>query len=182
MIKNTLLIVLGLVVLAALAIALIASQRPDTFRVSRSATIAAPAEKIFPMINDVREFNTWNPYHQKDPQMKGSYSGPASGPGAHYEFESKKAGTGSFEVLHVTAPSEVKMRLNMTAPFKVDNTLTFTLGRQNESMQSTQVTWAMEGPAPFLAKFMGVIFNMDKMVGTDFEVGLANLKARAEKV
>ena len=82
----------------------------------------------------------------------------------------------------MTAPSKVKMRLNMTAPFKVDNTLIFTMGRQNESMQSTQVTWAMEGPAPFLAKFMGAIFNMDKMVGTDFEAGLANLKARVEKV
>ena len=70
----------------------------------------------------------------------------------------------------------------MAAPFKVDHTLIFTLGQHNESMQSTQVTQAMEGPAPFLAKFMGVIFNMDKMVGIDFEAGLANLKAGAEKV
>jgi Polyketide cyclase / dehydrase and lipid transport len=181
MIKNTLLVILGVVVLAVAVVSAIAASRPDTFRVSRSATIATPADKLFPMINDVREFNTWNPYNQKDPQMKGSYSGPASGPGAHYDFESRKAGTGSFEVLRATASSEVTMRLNMTAPFKVDNTVIFTLAPQGNATQATQATWAMEGPAPFLAKFMGVIFNMDKMVGADFEAGLANLKTKAEK-
>jgi hypothetical protein len=181
MIKNTLFVILGLLVLAVLVIALMASQRPDTFRVSRSATIAAPADKLFPMINDMREFDTWNPYSRKDPQMKSSYSGPASGPGARSDFEGKKAGTGSLEIVQATSPSEVKMRLNMTAPFKADNTVVFTLAQQGSPGQETRATWAMEGPAPFLAKFMGVIFNMDKMVGTDFEAGLANLKARAEK-
>ena len=178
MIKNTLLVVVGLLVLAVLVIALIASQRPDTFRVSRSATIAAPAEKIFSMINDIREFDTWNPYSRKDPQMKSSNSGPASGPGARSDFDGKKAGTGSLEIVQATLPSEVKMRLNMTAPFKGDNTVIFTLAPQGNA---TQTTWAMEGFAPFVARFMGVIFNMDKMVGADFEAGLASLKARAEK-
>jgi Polyketide cyclase / dehydrase and lipid transport len=178
MVKNTLLVILGLLVLAVLVIALMASQRPDTFRVSRSATIAAPADKLFPMINNLREFDSWNPYSQKDPQMKSSYSGPTSGPGAHSDFESKKAGTGSLEIVQATPPSEVRMRLNMTAPMKGDNTVVFTLAPQGNT---TQATWTMEGPAPFIAKCMGVIFNMDKMVGADFEAGLANLKARAEK-
>ena len=181
MIKNTLLVILGLIVLAILIIALMASQRPDTFRVSRSASIAAPAEKIFPMINNMCEFDTWNPYSRKDPQMKSSYSGPPSGLGARSDFEGKKAGTGSLEVVQATPPSEVKMRLSMTAPFKGDNSVVFTLAPQGSSMQATQATWAMEGAAPFVARFMGVIFNMDKMVGADFEAGLSNLKTKAEK-
>jgi hypothetical protein len=178
MVKNILLGLLGLIVLALLVIALIASQRPDTFRVSRSATIAAPADKLFPLINDLRAFDTWNPYAHKDPQMKSSYSGPASGPGARSDFESKKAGSGSLEIVQATAPSEVKMRLNMTAPMKADNTVIFTLAPQGNA---TQATWSMEGPAPFIAKCIGVVFDMDKMVGADFEAGLASLIARAEK-
>lgn len=179
MVKNTLLVIFGLLVLAVLAVALMASQRPDTFRVSRSATIAAPADKIYPMINDIREFDTWNPYAHKAPQMKSSYSVTASGPGARSDFESKKAGTGSLEIVQSTPPSKVKMQLNMTAPFKGNDTVVFTLASQGST---TQATWAMEGAAPFVARFMGVIFNMDKIVGADFEAGLANLKTKAEKV
>lgn len=178
MIKTIFFVIIGLLALAAAVVALIASQRPATFRVSRAITIAAPADRIFPLINDVRAFNTWNPYNQKDPAMKGSYSGPASGPGAHYDFESKEAGSGSFEVTQADAPSQLRMRLVMTAPFKADNVVTFTLVPQGSQ---TGVTWAMEGPAPFLARFMGVVFDMDRMVGKDFADGLAALKAKAEK-
>lgn len=178
MIKTILLSVIGLLVLAIVAIAVIAAQRPDTFQVSRTATIAAPAEKLFPMINDVREFNSWSPYVLRDPQATGRYSGPPAGPGARYDFDGKKSGSGSFEITQATPPSQVRMRLDMRAPFEVHNIVTFTLAPQGAV---TQATWAMEGPAPFLSKFMGVIFDMDKMVGTDFEAGLANLKARAEK-
>ncbi|MDI1341251.1 SRPBCC family protein [Polaromonas sp.] len=178
MIKTTLLALLGLIVLAIAVVAVIALQRPDTFRVSRSTSIAAPAEKIFPLVNDVRAFNTWNPYALKDPEMTGRYSGPFIGPGAHYDFESRKSGSGSFEIVQATQPSRVQMRLDMTAPFKAQNVITFTFVPQGAA---TQTTWAMEGPAPFLSKFMGVIFNMDRMIGTDFEAGLAKLKTKAEK-
>ncbi len=178
MIKNTLWILAGLLLLALAVVAIIAAGRPDTFRVSRSATIAAPAEKIFPLINDLRQFDSWNPYALKDPQMKASYSGPASGPGARSTFDSKKAGSGSLEIVQAAAPSQVQMRLLMTGPFKADNNVVFTLAPQGNG---TQTSWTMQGPAPFLARCMGVIFNMDKMVGADFEAGLANLKARAEK-
>lgn len=178
MIKTTLLSLLALFLLALTVVAVIALQRPDTFRVSRSTSIAAPAEKIFPLVNDVRAFNTWNPYALKAPEMKDSYSGPSIGPGAHYDFESKKAGSGSFEIVQATAPSQVQMRLDMTAPFKAQNVVTFTFVTGGAA---TRTTWAMEGPAPFLSKFMGVIFSMDKMIGADFEAGLANLKAKAEK-
>ena len=178
MFKTIFFAVLGVAVLAFAAVSIIALQRPDTFRVSRSTGIAAPAEKIFPLVNDLRAFNTWNPYALKAPEMKGSYSGPAAGPGARYAFESRKSGSGSFEIVQVTAPSQVQMRLDMAAPFKVQNVITFSFVPEGAA---TRATWAMEGPAPFLSKFMGVIFNMDKMIGADFEAGLAGLKARAEK-
>ena len=178
MIKNILLGVMGLLVLAVAVISIVAVQRPDTFRVSRAASIGAPPEKLFALINDVREFNSWSPYVLRDPQAAGRYSGPPAGPGARYEFDGKKSGSGSFEITGATPPSQVRMRLDMTAPFEVHNIVTFTLVPQGNA---TQATWAMEGPAPFLSKFMGVIFDMDKMVGADFEAGLSNLKARAEK-
>lgn len=178
MIKTILLGVVGLLVLAIAIVAAIASQRPDTFRVSRTASIAAPPDKLFALINDVREFNSWSPYVLRDPQATGRYTGPAAGPGARYDFDGKKSGSGSFEITQATPPSQVRMRLDMTAPFEVHNIVTFTLVPQGNA---TQATWAMEGPAPFLSKFMGVIFDMDRMVGTDFEAGLTNLKARAEK-
>ena len=94
MIKTILLSVTGLLVLAIAIVAAIASQRPDTFRVSRSASIAAPPDKLFALINDVREFNSWSPYVLRDPQATGRYSGPPAGPGAHYDFEGKKSGSG----------------------------------------------------------------------------------------
>ncbi|MDB5965832.1 MAG: hypothetical protein JWQ72_2332 [Polaromonas sp.] len=171
-------ILIGLLVLAIALIAAIASQRPDTFTVGRSTLIAAPAATIFPLIDDVHAFNSWNPYNRKDRAMTGSYRGPASGPGAHYDFESKKAGSGFFEIIQSDAPSQVKMRLLMTAPFKADNVITFTLLPQGPQ---TSVTWAMAGPSSFLARFMGVVLNMDRMIGKDFSDGLATLKASAER-
>lgn len=183
MIKTTLFVVLGLLVLAIAAVAVIAALRPDTFRVSRSLAIAAPPERIFPLIDDIHRFNTWNPYNRKDPAMLGSYRGPVSGPGAAYDFRSRKAGSGSIEITASQAPGQVRMRLLMTEPFAADNMITFTLAPQGAAGAApvTQATWTMEGASPFLAKFMGVIFNMDKMVGTDFEAGLANLKTLAEQ-
>lgn len=178
MIKTTLLTLLGLIVLALAVVVVLAAQQPDTFRVARSIRIAAPAEKVFPLVNDVVAFNTWNPYALKDPEMRGNYSGPSAGPGAHYDFVSKKSGSGSFEIVQASAPSQLQMRLVMTAPFKADNLITFSIVPQG---QAAQVTWAMEGPATFLGKVMGVLFNMDRMIGADFEAGLGNLKTKAEK-
>ena len=176
--KTLLLAALCLLLLAIAIVALLALQRPDTFRVERSTRIQAPPAPVFALINNMRQFNTWNPYSLKDPEMKGSYRGPEAGPGAAYDFAGKKSGSGSVEILQATAPSEVKMRLDMSAPFKAQNIITFSLRAQDDA---TLATWAMEGPSPFLGKFMGVLFSMDKMIGKDFEDGLAGLKASAEK-
>ena len=168
------------IAVAVAAVLLYAATRPDTLQIERSLEIHAPAERIRPLINDMQRFNTWNPYNQKDPTMKGTYRGPNAGPGSAYDFDgNKNVGKGSITIIEPSAPNRVTMSLVMTAPMPCDNVIDFTLSPQ--SPVSTDVTWAMRGPCPFLGKLMGVIFNMDKMVGRDFETGLANLKAIAER-
>ena len=177
--KRTLLLsVLGLVALPLAAVALIAAGRPGTFRVERSTTVQAPPEKIHALINDMRQFNTWNPYNRKDPAMRGEYRGPASGPGAAYHFEGNQdVGKGSLRIL-ATVARQVTMQLHMIEPFEGRNTVEFILAPQ---AGATQVTWAMHGPSPYLGRLAGVFFDMDRMIGQDFESGLAGLKAIAER-
>ena len=166
----------GLVILAIPLV--MAAYQPDTFRVQRSATIKAAPDKLHGLINDMRAFNTWNPYNRKDPNMKGEYRGPQAGPGAAFHFEGNKdVGKGSISIVD-TAPSRVTMKLDMLEPFEGHNTVEFVLSGKGDA---TDVTWAMRGPSPYLAKVVGLFMNMDQMIGRDFEAGLANLKARAEK-
>ncbi len=168
------------VVLAVIALLAYAATRPDTFAVARSATIAAPAEKLFPLINDMRSFNTWNPYVRKDPAMKGAYSGPSAGAGSAFEFHgNKEAGKGRIAITGSTEPLWVSMQLDMEEPFEGHNAIDFKL--TPEANGTTRVTWSMHGPSSFLPKLVGIFFNMDQMIGKDFEAGLANLKALAEK-
>lgn len=167
-----------LAVVAVAALLTVAATRPDTFRVERSTTIAAPAAKLFPLINDLHQFNTWNPYARKDPAMKAGYSGPAAGPGAVFDFQGNKpVGKGRISVTGATEPSLVTMQLDMWEPFEGHNTVNFILAPDGAG---TRVTWAMHGPSAFLTKLMGIFFNMDQMIGNDFEAGLANLKQLAE--
>jgi hypothetical protein len=172
---------IALIAVAALAaLLLFAATRPDTFKVQRATSIKAAPEKLFPLINDMKQFNTWNPYNKKDPAMQGSYRGPQSGPGAGFDFQGNKdVGKGSLQIIDSAAPTKVTMKLDMLEPFEGHNTVEFSLVPRGDS---TEVTWAMHGASPYLAKVMGIFFNMDKMIGRDFEAGLADLKARAEKV
>ncbi|MCL4764120.1 MAG: SRPBCC family protein [Burkholderiales bacterium] len=168
-----------LAVLAVAAVLLYATTRPDTFRVERMASIRAPAAKIHPLIADLRQFNTWNPYEKKDPDLKGRYRGAPSGPGAGYDFEGNKdVGKGSIEIVESAPPTRVAMKLDMLAPFEAHNLVEFTLAPRGEA---TEVTWSMRGPSPFVARLVGVFMDMDRMIGRDFEAGLANLKAIAER-
>jgi len=174
MIRNILIVL----VLAFAGLLVFAATRPDTFTLRRSLLIQAPPDKLHALINDMRAFNTWNPYDKKDPAMQGSYSGPAAGPGARYAFKGNKdVGEGSLEITS-SAPGQVGMRLDMSAPMQVSNSITFTLQPRGAA---TEVTWAMEGASPFIAKLMGVFINMDAMIGRDFEAGLASLKTIAER-
>jgi hypothetical protein len=155
-----------------------AATRPDRFQVQRSTSIKASADKIFPLINDLRSFNTWNPFEKKDPDIRGSYSGPQSGKGASYAFESTKAGTGSIAIVDTAPVSRVSMRLTMIKPLRADNRVQFFLEPERDG---TRVTWAMDGEVPFVGKVIHLILSMDKMIGADFEAGLASLKAAAER-
>jgi len=171
-------IILAVVVLLIAGVLILAATRPDVFRVERSTQIKAPPEKLFALINDLRRFNTWNPYEKKDPDIQGSYSGAEHGIGAKYAFRGNKdVGVGNLEITESAPPEKVAMRLNMVKPFAASNNITFSLEARGEL---TRVTWAMEGPAPYFAKIIGLFINMDSMVGRDFEAGLANLKSIAE--
>ncbi len=177
MIRTSLWIALSVLAVSIAAVALIAAAKPDTFRVERTAVVKAPPQRVHALINDMRQFNTWNPYNHKDPAMRARYEGPASGPGAAYHFEGNKdVGKGSLRITDA-APQKVTMQLHMIEPFEGRNTVEFIL---SPDADATQVTWAMHGPAPYISRLVGTVLNMDRMIGKDFETGLAGLKARAE--
>jgi hypothetical protein len=171
---------ISLIALAGIAVVLVlAAIRPDTFRVTRSTTVQAPPERLHPLINDLRQFNTWNPYEKKDPQLRGEYRGPQAGPGAAYHFQGNKdVGKGSIQILE-SAPAKVTMELHMIEPFEARNRVEFSLQPRGNA---TEVTWAMNCASPLMARIVGLFLDMDRMIGRDFEAGLANLKQRAELV
>jgi uncharacterized protein YndB with AHSA1/START domain len=172
-------IVVIAVVAVIVAILVLAAMKPDTFRVERSATINAPPEKIFPLLNDFHNWPAWSPWEKKDPAMQRTHSGPPSGKGAAYAWDGNKAvGAGRMEIVESAPPSKLTIKLDFIKPFEGHNVAEFTLAPHGDA---TRVTWAMHGPAPFISKLMQVFMSMDRMIGADFEAGLANLKAVAEK-
>jgi hypothetical protein len=176
--------IIAVVLAIAVAIVLIlAAAKPDTFRVRRATTVKAPPERIFPLINDFHQWATWSPWENKDPAMKRSYSGAASGRGAVYGWDgNKNVGSGRMEILESSVPSKIVIKLDFFKPFEGHNTAEFTMLPQGQGANIiTNVTWEMHGPAPFMSKVMQVFMNMDNMIGKDFEAGLANLKRLTEK-
>jgi uncharacterized protein YndB with AHSA1/START domain len=168
---------IGVVILLA-ALFGFAATKPDTVRVERTASINAPPAEIFALISDFHGWSDWSPYEQLDPSMTRSYSGAASGQGAVYEWNGNgKAGAGRMEITEAK-PSRITIQLDFTKPFESHNIAEFTLEPRGAS---TNVTWAMQGPNLYLGKVMSIFVNMDRMIGEDFEAGLANLKAIAEK-
>jgi uncharacterized protein YndB with AHSA1/START domain len=170
----TILIVIAVAVAAVLAYA---ATKPDTFMVRRSASIAAPPEKIFPMIDDLRAQSAWSPF-EKDPNMKRTHSGAPRGKGAVYAWDgNRQVGAGQIAITESVPSSKVVLLLDMSRPFKAHNTVEFTLDRIGVG---TNVSWAMQGRQPYMAKVMGLFVDCDKMCGGLFEEGLAKLKALAE--
>lgn len=170
---------IGLIVVVLIVAVLgFAATKPDTFRMSRSAPIDAPAANIFPLINNLRNWRSWSPYEKLDPDMQRTYLGAEEGLGAGYTWEgNNKAGAGRMEITESTPPSHVGLRLEFTRPFKAVNTTEFHLAPEGTG---TRVTWSMFGPQAFMQKVMCIFVDMDKMLGKDFEAGLATLKAEAE--
>lgn len=171
---------IAMIVVFALVVVLgYAATRPDMFVVERSITINAPPEKIYPLIDDFHNWGAWSPYEQLDPAMKRTLSGAGSGKGAIYAWDGNdNAGTGRMEITDAKPSTKVSIQLDFTKPFAAHNTVDFTL---EPSGGATNVTWAMHGTNAYIAKLMGLFMNMDRMVGGQFETGLAALKSAAEK-
>jgi hypothetical protein len=172
-------VIIAIILAIAIAFVLIAAAgKPDTFRVKRAAAIKAAPEAIFPLIADFREWGKWSPWEGRDPALKRTFGGAERGAGAVYAWDgNRNVGAGRMEITRATAPSDIVIKLDFIKPFEGHNIAEFTLSPQDGG---TDVAWVMHGPAPFMNKVMQVFMNMDRMIGRDFEAGLANLKKVAE--
>jgi uncharacterized protein YndB with AHSA1/START domain len=169
---------IAMVVILVLAFLVYVAGRPDQFRIERRTRINATPEQIFPLLNDFKRWSAWSPWEKLDPNLTRRYSGADSGQGAVYEWEgNKKAGKGRMEIRKVVPPLIVVITLDFIEPWAAHNTAEFTL---TQASSATDVVWAMHGPNLFTTKLMGVFMSIDRMVGKDFERGLANLKQAAE--
>lgn len=148
-----------------------------SFTISRSTEIAAPAETIHALISDYHRWVDWSPWEGIDPNLQRTYSGPDAGVGAHYAWVgNKKVGSGNMETT-ADSPDQIEIRLEFTAPWKAVNMTTFDLA---EAEGKTTVSWTMRGEHVGFRGFLMSLMPMDKVVGKDFEKGLAQLKALAE--
>ena len=150
----------------------------SSFEVSRTTTISASQETVHALLEDFRRWTTWSPWEDMDPAIQRTYSGATSGVGARYAWKgNRKVGEGSMEITG-SAPDAVDIALSFKRPFPADNRVRFGLA---PSGAGTEVTWSMTGEQKGLMAVLGKVMPMDRMVGKDFERGLARLKAVAEK-
>jgi len=171
-------LLLGLAALVGLLL-VAAAYKPPSFRVQRSIRISTAATRIFPHLADFRHWRAWSPWEELDPALERAYGGAESGKSATYAWDgNKKAGAGSMEIIEALDPRRITIDLRFTRPFPAHNTTEFTL---NEDGDATEVTWAMHGPQPYLMRLMTFFYGMDKLIGPDFEKGLAKLKTEAER-
>jgi uncharacterized protein YndB with AHSA1/START domain len=151
----------------------------NEFEVVRESTIAAPRVTVFALLNDFHRWPEWSPWEELDPDMQRTHTGSPSGTGAVYEWDgNRKAGKGRMEITKSDAPSRIEIALQFLKPFKSSNRTTFEL---DERDGGTHVTWCMVGPKTFFTRVMGIFTSMDKMVGPDFEKGLAKLSDAAQR-
>lgn len=151
----------------------------DTYTVQRSTTIDAPPARIYDQLADFHNWTHWSPWEDVDPELKRSYSGAESGTGAVYSWSgNRKAGQGRMEIIEATEPSKVRIDLVFEKPWKARNDTTFVVEPEGSA---SRVTWTMTGKKTFTTKVMGIFTTMDKLLGRDFEKGLARLKATTEQ-
>jgi hypothetical protein len=171
-------ILIGLAVVVALFLGLVAT-RPSKFRIERSLTMPASPHVVFGRVNDFHAWAHWSPWEKLDPNLKRAYSGPQSGKGAVYEWVGNDdVGEGRMTIVDSTPPSKVGIKLEFLKPWQATNNTTFSFVPEGGG---TKVTWAMEGENNFMMKAVTLFMDMDKMVGADFERGLANLKSDTER-
>jgi len=164
--------------LFAIGVFTVAWTKPDAFQVQRTITINAPQQAVFELVNDYRNWSAWSPWEKKDPNMKRTFSGPVAGEGARYTWDgSGEVGKGSMLITQST-PARIALNLDFEKPFEGHNKVVFAMESKG---LTTDVTWSMEGPSTFITKVIQVFCNMDAMIGAEFEKGLADMKAAAEK-
>ncbi|AZZ35485.1 hypothetical protein CIK05_01270 [Bdellovibrio sp. qaytius] len=170
-------VLLGLVVVLVIFLGYV-STREGKFHYERSAVINAPAEKIFPFISNFKFGTQWNPYDQKDPNMKRSFTGNDGEVGSVMNFDGNaESGSGKLEIVSLTPNSEAQIKLTMTKPIFAENMIIYTLKPEGEG---TRFTWAMQGDGGFMGKLMNVFIDCEKMMTSEFEKGFTNLKAVIE--
>jgi hypothetical protein len=175
MLKKILLVLVVIVIVLVVVVAM----RPDHFRVERSATVNAPAAAVFAEVNDLHKFQEWSPWAKIDPNCKITYTGPEAGVGASFHWDGNKdVGEGSMSIIESKPGELVKFRLDFIKPFAATDTAELSFKATGEK---TDVTWSMYGPANFMMKAMGLFMDCDKMIGKDFEKGLASLKTVSER-
>jgi hypothetical protein len=156
-----------------------AAMQPDRFRIERSVRMHAPAEKIFSLINDFHQWEAWSPWEKVDPELKRTYSGTRSGSGAVYAWQGNHdVGVGRMEIIQAIPAASVVIKIDFMQPFEAHNTIEFTLNSQDNT---TTVTQAMYGTNTYFSKLLGLMFDVDKMVGDKYEKGLSRLKIIAEQ-
>ena len=165
-------VLLGLVAVIAI-ILVIASFQSDDLNVTRSATIAAPPEALFKVVNDFRQWDAWSPWSKLDPNMKKSLEGPPEGVGAVYRWSgNNEVGEGSTHLIESKPNEKIGMKLEFVRPFSGTSDVQFTFAPEGAG---TKVTWAMQSKKPFIGKVMGMFMDCEKMCGDQFSEGLANL-------
>jgi hypothetical protein len=169
------LIVAAILLIVLLVIVLL---QPSEFRVTRSANVAAPSAAVFAQVNDFHNWEAWSPWAKLDPACKNSFDGPSAGTGAGFGWSgNNKVGQGHMTITESRPPELIRIKLEFLRPFKCTNAAEFTFKPEGNQ---TAVTWSMSGNKNFFAKAFGLIMNMDKMVGGDFEKGLAQMKSVVE--
>jgi uncharacterized protein YndB with AHSA1/START domain len=151
----------------------------DRYTVERSVTIEAPPERVYAQIADFHRWTSWSPWEELDPGMERSYSGAEAGLGAVYAWSgNRKAGQGRMVITDVDAPSRVHIDLSFEKPWRSRNDTVFAI---EPTVTGSRVTWSMTGDKTLMTKVMGLFTSLDKMVGPDFERGLARLKQTTER-
>lgn len=167
-------------VLIIVVVVIVVAMRPADFRVARSTTITAPAEVVFAQVNDLHKWEAWSPWANLDPNAKNSFEGPPAGPGATFAWSgNNQVGEGRMTITESRPHELVRFKLEFVKPMKGTSTAEFTFKPEGNQ---TVVTWSMFGKNNFIAKAVGMFMNCDKMVGGQFDKGLAQMKSIAEAV
>lgn len=177
MLETIVIILISFLAIVVVIVAIAALQPPE-FRVARSETINAPSGEVFPHVNDLRKMNAWSPWLEGDPQVKQNYEGPEQGPGASYTWNgNSRVGEGRMTIIDSKPNEAIHIKLDFVRPFKSTADVDFTFKEQGGQ---TIVTWAMKGRKIFITKLFGLFMGMDKMIGGNFEKGLASMKKIVE--